>query len=270
MTKSNDLEKSKGAVIFAFNTDQVDYVKIADQTSRLIRHYMNLPVTIITDPAATPRFDYDQIIRVESAGGNTRTLHGKTMEWRNFGRYTAYELSPYDHTILLDTDYMVLDDSLLKLFDSDLDYQLMHNSATPDKLIDTSMGSLSLSFIWATVVVFRKSDFSKQFFDLVGRVQRNYGYYKTLFNASGTYRNDYAFAIANIIQNGYSDNVEYSIPWNMLTIENPINDMQIKDDFVIVKEETRAHVIAKQNMHIMDKDFLTSDKFERLINEFVL
>jgi len=269
MTKSKDLENSKGIVIFAFNTDQVDYVKIADQTSRLIRRYMNLPVTIITDIAAQPKFEYDHIIRVESAGGNTRTLHGKTMEWRNFGRYTAYELSPYNRTILLDTDYMVLDDSLLKLFDSDLDYQLMHTSTSPDKIIDTTMGSLSLDFVWATVVVFKKSDFAEQFFNLVGRIQRNYGYYKTLFNASGTYRNDYAFAIANIIQNGYTENSEYSIPWKMLTIENPIIDAEIRDDFLIVKEATRAHAVFKQNMHIMDKDFLVSEKFERLVNELV-
>lgn len=269
MKKSNDSEKSKGVVVFAFNTDQVDYVKIADQTSRLIQRNLNLPVTIITDVAADPKFDYDNIIRVESTAGNIRTLHGREMEWRNFGRYTAYELSPYAHTILLDTDYMVLDDSLLKLFAGDMDYQLMHASHNPDRTIDTLMGPLSLQFVWATVVAFKKSDYSKQFFNLVGRIQQNYGYYKTLFNAQGNYRNDYAFAMANIIQNGYSANTEHSIPWSMLTIENPIVDIEIKDNFALVKEVERAHVIALQDMHIMDKGFLVSDKFERLVDELL-
>jgi hypothetical protein len=269
MTKSNDSEKSKGVVVFAFNTDQVDYVKIADQTSRLIKRHLKLPVTIITDPAADPKFAYDRVIRIASTEGNTRTLHGKTMEWRNFGRYTAYELSPYDQTILLDTDYMVLDNSLLKLFAGDMDYQLMHASHNPDRTIDTSMGPMSLDFVWATVVVFRKSSYTEQFFNLVGRIQQNYGYYKNLFNASGNYRNDYAFAMANIIQNGYTANTEHGIPWSMLTIENIIADIELKDNFLVVKEDTRAHVIARQNMHIMDKDFLVSDKFERLVDALV-
>ena len=269
MKKSDDSEKSKGVVVFAFNTDQVDYVKIADQTSRLIQHNLKLPVTIITDPTAEPKFDYDKIIRVASSTGNTRTLHGKSMEWKNFGRYTAYELSPYDQTILLDTDYMVLDDGLLKLFAGDLDYQLMHTSHNPDRVIDTMMGPMSLLYIWATVVVFKKSEYSEQFFNLVGRIQQNYGYYKNLFNANGNYRNDYAFAMANIIQNGYTPNSEYSIPWSMLTIENPIEDIEIRDNFAIVKEESRAHVIALQDMHVMDKDFLVSDKLERLVNALI-
>lgn len=269
MTNLNDSEKSKGVVVFAFNTDRVDYVKIADQTSRLIEHHLQLPVTLITDPSAEPVFAYDRVIRVESAGGNTRTLYGKEMEWKNFGRYTAYELSPYQETILLDTDYLVLDNSLLKLFDNWMDYQLMHSSTTPDGIINTDMGTLALPFVWATVVVFNKSKYSQQFFNLVGRIQRNYGYYKTLFNASGTYRNDYAFAMANLIQNGYDTQSHASIPWNMMTIENPVVDLEINDNFIIVKEQTRAHVITKQDMHVMDKDFLISSKLERFVDAII-
>ena len=263
---SKKLEKSRGIVVFAFNTNTVDYVALADQTSQLTSHTLRLPITLVTDLNADPTFNYDNIIRIESQSGNFRTgaLTG-TVEWRNFGRYLAYEFSPYDETILLDGDYIVLEQSLLKLFEQKFDYRLMYNSQTPAGDQYQLMGTNGLPFVWATVVLFRKTEFAKQYFDLIGRIQRNYGYFKTLFNGTGTYRNDYAFSIANIILNGYSIDTYKSIPWKMTTIENKINDIEIKNDFLIVRQADRADVISKQNIHVMDKEFLLSDKFKSFV-----
>ena len=261
-------EKSKGIVVFAFNSAAVDYVAVADQTSRLTAKHLNLPITLITDRDAQPTFNYDHIIRVDSASGNVRSdLNGKVVEWRNFGRHVAYELSPYDTTILLDGDYLVLDSSLLTLLEQEFDYRLMHNNQNPDGPSYQSMGSLGLPFVWATVVIFRKTPLAKMFFNLVGRVQRNYRYYKTLFNGTGAYRNDYAFAIANIILSGYHLAQELSIPWTMLTIEQKIKQLKIKNNFIVVRQEGKADVIARQNLHIMDKDYLVSNSFKEFVNE---
>ena len=104
MKNSNASEKSKGVVVFAFNTSHVDYVALADETSKLTSHNLKLPITLITDHGSTPKFAYDKIVRVNSQSGNTRSDQGVDKEWRNFGRYMAYELSPYDTTILLDSD----------------------------------------------------------------------------------------------------------------------------------------------------------------------
>ena len=53
MKNSSALEKSKGVVIFATNTESIDYVKIANRTSRLIEHYLGLPVTILDANSTT-------------------------------------------------------------------------------------------------------------------------------------------------------------------------------------------------------------------------
>jgi hypothetical protein len=128
MQNSKESVKSKGVLVFAFNTN-VDYVGIADRTSQLIAHNLKLPVTLVTDLTGNPRFNYDQVIRIDNTGDNFRTnLNDQTVAWRNFGRYMAYELSPYEETILLDTDYLVLDNSLLNLFNTDFDYKLMHHN----------------------------------------------------------------------------------------------------------------------------------------------
>lgn len=268
MTNSSVFEKSKGVVVFAFNSATVDYVALADQTSLLTAKALGLPITLITDINATPAFNYDQVIRVESQSGNFRTDSGEKVEWRNFGRYLAYEFSPYNETLLVDGDYLVLDNSLLKLFDQDFDYKLMHNSQTPDGPQYKMMGTqAALPYVWATVVLFKKTEKAKQYFDLIGRIQRNYGYYKTLFNGQGSYRNDYAFAIADIILNGYSIDEYKGIPWAMTTIENKINNIEVKGSFVIVRHEHRADVLAKQNLHIMDKTYLLSDNFKQFVAE---
>jgi hypothetical protein len=267
MQSSNESAKPKGVVIFAFNSTTVDYVALADQTSRLVEHNLGLPITLITDLDADPKFAYDKIIRVQSEGGNVRTSAGsKATEWRNFGRYLAYELSPYETSILIDGDYLVLDKSLLTLCEQDFDYRLMHHNQSPAGPAYEVIGPQGLNFVWATVVLFRKTARAKQLFNLVGRIQRNYGYYKTLYNGSGTFRNDYAFSIANMILNGYTPEEHKSIPWSMTTIEHKIKQIDIKNNFLIVRHEDNAVVSPKQNLHIMDKDFLLSQEFKQFVD----
>lgn len=169
---SNNSAKSKGVVLFAFNTD-VDYVTIADRCSQLISHTLKLPVTLVTGFDEQPKFAYDKIVRVDNTDNNFRTnLNDEQVTWRNFGRYLAYELSPYDQTLLLDSDYLVFDNNLLKLFDSTVDYRLMHHNSTDAGASYEEMGETSLPYIWATVVVFNKTEKSRLFFDLIGRIQR--------------------------------------------------------------------------------------------------
>ena len=145
--------RSRGAVVFALNNGQTDYVAMADQTSRLIKHNLGLPVTLITDIDSNPIFNYDKIIRVDIEGHSFK-LDNATVKWRNFGRHLVYDLSPYEETLLLDSDYAVFDDNLLKLFATDFDYRLMHHNVTDSGPLYEEMGETSLPFVWATVVAF--------------------------------------------------------------------------------------------------------------------
>lgn len=267
MKNSSESEKSKGVLVFAFNSQRIRYTDIADQTSKLIKKNTNLPVTIVTDIDAELKFDYDQIIRVDSKTGNVRfSKDQQVYEWKNFDRYRAFDLSPYDETVLIDTDYLMLDNSLIKLFDQPFDYRLMYNMQTPLELNTDEMGPASLPMVWATVVLFRKTVRARIFFDLVGRIQRNYGYYRSLFAIRETnYRNDFAFSMANIILNGHTLTPEQSIPWPMLTIEDNIESIDIKNKFLTVKYGNRADVISRQNLHVMDKQYLLSDKFKNFV-----
>ena len=258
---------SRGVVVFAFNTETVDYVKIADRTSQLASQYMDLPITLITDHAADPKFRYDNIITIDPQGDNWRD---GSIQWRNRGRHWAYALTPYQDTILLDTDYLVLDNSLNTLFETDFDYRLMHHNTNYAGAVYEQMGETSLPFVWATVILFRKSKKSELLFDLVGKIQRNYNYYRALYNIrEGNYRNDYAFAIANNILNGYNLNEEQGIPWRMFTIEERIDQVLYDDNFLYIYSEGTGKVVARQNIHIMDKQYLQSPDFEQLVEALI-
>ena len=252
MTNLNASVKSRGVVLFAFNTDTVDYELIAKRASKLITHTLNLPVTIITDVGELPTN-----FRQGYAGGTV---------WYNSGRYLAYELSPYDETLLLDSDYLILDDSLLKILDSTVDYTIMKTNQSPTNNMSGNMGMLSLNFVWATAVAFKKTTRSKLMFELVGRMQHNYDYYIRLYNLrERNFRNDYAFAIADNIMNGYTASA--GIPWSMLTIETPISKIEINHNKLIVREQQRAHVLPQQNIHIIDKNYLLSDDYQKFVEQ---
>ena len=255
MPNSNESAKSKGVVIFATNTRETDYVAIAEQNARLVDHFLGLPTTIVgaTDTGTNRRFSSDT---------------GTFVEWNNFGRHEAYEASPYDETIILDADYLILDDSLDQLFQCPFDYLLFNRNHTIDGVYESNtMGPHSLPFVWATAVMFRHSDQTRMFFDLVARIKRNYDYYRLLYNVrEGNYRNDYAFAIAHYILSGYSVVRSSFAPHTITTFAGPIYSIELRDNRVVVRSD-QAYVLPMQSLHVMSKRYLTSPNIKEFVDQ---
>jgi hypothetical protein len=131
------------------------------------------------------------------------------------------------------------------------------------------MGANSLPYVWATVFAFRKTKKSKMFFDLIGRIQRNYAYYCALFNVEQrNFRNDYAFAMADIIINGYSI-LNHSMPDNMLAVNQPITSIELTDNKFFIKDKEKSYVTPVMNLHIMSKAYLQSDNFKSLVSKLI-
>jgi hypothetical protein len=254
---SNVSEKSRGIVGFAVNTGATDYVAIANKTIPLAGKILGLPYTIITE---------DNIAKYARFSTRTDVDTGLAVEWKNVGRNGAYELSPYEETIVIDVDYVVQDRSLLQLFDTPWDYILQRNARSLNNSdMPSLMGERSLPYIWATVFAFRRTPQAEMFFDLVHRIQENYSYYRELFNITNrNYRNDYAFAMADIILNGFKIGTN-SIPGPMLNVTQTITSIEILDNKLVIKDRERAYVIPKMNMHLMSKQYLQSENF----NEFI-
>lgn len=209
-----------GAIIFAHNNPSIDYVKFAVFAAKRVQKFLNIPVSIITDDAKWlktnyPNHTFDQIIEVPPTQSQPRffydgSLSKKQLEWKNLSRTKIYDLSPYNKTLVLDSDYILNSDILKTALDNDYDFQIYRQSL--DLAPDRDPGAFkrinvySIPFYWATVFIFQKNTITKAFFDLVEYIKLNWIYFRTLYNIEApAYRNDVAFSIAIHIMNGKTE-----------------------------------------------------------------
>ena len=116
MTSQN---RTKGVLLFANNNLDFNYVKQAVVCAALAKHYLNVPVALITnkDELTDDVSIFDHIVDYKStAEANIRPFYidgkPKKIQWHNIDRLLAYDLSPFDETLLLDTDYIIQNDVL--------------------------------------------------------------------------------------------------------------------------------------------------------------
>jgi hypothetical protein len=265
----------RGALLFAFNSPKYNYFEMAEHTAKRINHFLNLPVTVITDEQSlpnTPKFNFDDIIIVEPDTSNVRDHN----VWINKGRYQAYNLSPYDETLLLDTDYMVNSNKLNLLFDLPTDFSchdttsfLMNPGAVQEVLSVYSFNTL-----WATVIMFRKTLRTQQIFECLEMVQKNYDHYANIHNfIGGVFRNDYALTLALRIVNGHTSLKSDIIPWNLVhvgkntSVYNNTNT-EFNTEYTVLFDNWKRGKIRKEYCTIKDTDFhvMNKENFVELIN----
>ena len=213
-----------GALIFAFNNQDIDYVALAEWSAKNIRRHLGIPTTVVTnDQSAIDNVNFDSVIFAEPEGTGTRHFDdlGKTVSWYNANRVNAYALSPYDQTLLLDADYVVASNQLrtvLKATQNFMCHRQAYNLATADSLDDLNkFGAYGMPMWWATVIMFRKSNTSQYVFDCMQMVRDNWQHYRDLYGIDKkTYRNDFALTIAIGIVSGHTGSVD-QIPWPLMT-----------------------------------------------------
>lgn len=258
---------TRGAILFAFNNPKYNYYGMAEYTAKRINHFLDMPVTIVTDTNSIPKkskYKFDKVITVDPDKNNVRDYQ----VWINKGRYQAYQLSPYDETILLDVDYMVNSDRLNKTFDICEDFCCHDNTAfymNPNAAQEV-LSSYSYKTLWATVVTFRKTKRAKQIFECLEMVQKNYDHYADIHNfVAGVYRNDYALTLALRIANGHTILPGDIIPWNLLhvgknTSIHANNNKPYNTEYTIFYDNWMKGKIKKEYIVIKDTDFHTLNK----------
>ena len=219
----------RGILLFGHNNRTIDYGQIALANSCLIKKNMeNNHVTLVTDTGTVDwlykkhseefvKSKIDNIIVTKRRNTNNvkryyDTSYSKKIEqFYNINRHEAYNLSPYKETLLIDVDYLIGNNLLDQCFE--LNYDLQINDRSKD-LLNTRGASefkrlddRSINFYWATVVFFRKNDFTQLFFETIKHIYLNWPYYSMLYDfLSPNYRNDHAFSIAVHMLNGMQEN----------------------------------------------------------------
>lgn len=273
---------TRGALIFAHNNRDIDYALMALISGGLAKKHLTVPVSLATDATTIAWMKtsgiyqqatevFDKILEVEKpVTGNTRKLHdgvenNKTVPFVNANRSNAWDLTPYDRTLLLDSDYFVFSNTLGEYWDVDEDILIadaINDMFGPSRVgyHDKYVSDTGIHMFWATTVMFTKNERSKAFFDMVTYVKQNYEYYGDLFRFSTTqYRNDIAFSVAKHILDGFETHADLCLPSLLTAIDKDILhsvDETGKLTFLVSPELTSnycAAAIRGQDIHIMNK-----------------
>lgn len=266
---------TRGAILFAFNSPKYNYYSMAEFAAKRINHFLKIPVTIVTDENSLPEnpsYHFDNIVLVEPDKSNSRDWG----MWINKGRYQAYNLSPYDETLLLDVDYVVNSDKLLKAFEICTDF-VCHDYTEflmQPNLPQEVLSAYSYNTLWATAVVFKKTNKAKQIFDCLEMVQKNFEHYANIHSfVSFTFRNDYALTLAVKIVNGHLTDKQDIIPWSLVHVGKNThvyanNNSELNNEYTVMFDHWKNGKIKKEYILIKDMDFhmMNKDNFMELIN----
>jgi hypothetical protein len=224
---------NKGVLIFAHNSREVDYVLMATIAGRLAKNNLNVPVTLVSDSSTLAWLEetsynkiaketFENIIVVEKpVTDNKRKLKDGTTQqiipFVNSNRCSAFDLTPYDNTLLIDSDYLIFSNNLNNYWN--LNYDVMIGRSMNDiagnraEILDKKASVVGPQLRWATTVMFKKTEYSRVFFNLVSFIKENYEFYADLYRFdSRQYRNDISFTIARHILNGHRDNDRGLLP----------------------------------------------------------
>ena len=283
----------RGYVIYAHNNLNIDYAALAICNSLLIKKNLkHNTIALVTDNSTAQYMEhfyssklirqaFDRIIMVEKpTDESTRRFHDTRYTvfedtYNNTNRPNVYDLSPFEETILLDSDYLMLDNTMDLAWDSTEDFMCNRKTIDLDHKsnnfgFDNRFNEMSIPLYWATAVYFRKSEKSRLIFQLMNFVKENYAYYQYLyrFNHSGYFRNDYALSIAIHMANNLMEYGSISpLPVDHLLFSMENDELhRFKDGCCLMTSEPtqgdfHMHSVSR-NVHIMNKRAILRKKDE--------
>ena len=268
---------SQGVLLFASNNGMVNYVKQAYFLALRISKYLDLPTTLVTDVDVKTKFpDYvsafdniiltDPVVNLSNKRYHDGSLSNRVLPFKNANRADAYELTPYDETLVMDTDYIISNNVLNQCFVQQKDLLLYKDAVHVGKIDHAPefkhISDTSVDFYWATVFFFRKTEINKIFFELIKHIKENYWHYRNIYQfKTPVYRNDFAFSIAIHIVNGYqTGNFVGTLPGKKFYAIDKDVLHSIKDDEIKMLVEKPGRLgeylavnLKGSNVHIMNK-----------------
>ncbi len=212
----------RGMLMFAHNNGLFDYGKMAYASALSAVHHINESISLVVDeqtwesllqnyPDAETIFDAPIFIEFEDKNYRHFDLADgsrKKAKYHNTTRLRAYELSPYDETLLIDADVLVQDSSLRGVWGSSSAIRMNREISSMVKdehpICTVNLSDNGLTAFWATICYFRRCKLAEEFFALSKYVAENYNYYGTLYYfPTNILRVDFVLTITAHIMSGY-------------------------------------------------------------------
>lgn len=279
---------TRGVLLFAHNSRDIDYALMSLISAGLASKNLQLPVSVITDESTVNWMKesgiynkaesiFDKIILTGRPDNlNQRNLHDglskKTVPFINFNRSDAYSLTPYDETLLIDSDFLILSNNLNNYWaysDKVLIGQTVNDIIGKERLgyHDFYVSDTGIHLFWATTVMFKKNEYARIFFTILNYVKSNYRYFSDLYRFTDKiFRNDIAFSITQHIMDGYTTEFKDHLPSVLTTLDTDelisVSESG-KLSFVLnlfANEKYVASVVDNVDIHVMNKHSLIRNK----------
>jgi hypothetical protein len=256
-----------GALLFAYNNEEFDYVALAAWAARRITKHLEIPVCVVTDQPDSRLDHVQEVIIAAKAEPGTRYFSDvdRTVTWHNTNRMSVYELSPWHRTLVLDADYVVASSQLRCVIDSDQEF-LCHRRAYDVTGLSTfddlnCFGRHRMPMWWATVMCFDKTPRNEMLFSIMKMIRDNWKHYRDIYSVGrSTYRNDFSLSIAlNIMEGHCLENSD--IPWDLASVVPGHSIQQLDQDAFVIEfadsdKRRRRIELNQQDFHAMAKQQL--------------
>lgn len=263
---------SKGILIFAYNNQEIDYVKMAIFAAAQASKFLNVPVSLVTDNKELSEetltvFD-NVIILKDDLLQSKRFYDGddsfKLLHWKNFTRINAYNITPYDETLVIDSDFIINSNFLKYCWDQNNDFLIYDKCFDLCKNRKTTefdfISDFGIKFYWATVFFFRKTEKNQLFFCLLDKIKQDWDYYSRVFYIpTRKFRNDFAFSIAIHMMNGFTDGDFATLIANKLWFVNDrdllLSHVDNRMTFLVLDNNKKYSPVSvvEKDIHVMNK-----------------
>jgi hypothetical protein len=168
---------TKGIVVLAQNNATDNYVEQAALLAMSLHTYNDVPISLITNDQVPKEYVslFDKIIPIPFGDS------AKVSDWKIENRWKIYHASPYDETIVMDTDMLVLQ-NIDVWWDFLSNYEVFYTSNVLTYKGETANTSYyrktfidnELPNLFCGLHYFKKSDFAQQFYTWLELVVNNW------------------------------------------------------------------------------------------------
>jgi hypothetical protein len=168
---------TKGIVVLAQNNATDNYVEQAALLAMSLHTYNDVPISLITNDQVPKEYVslFDKIIPIPFGDS------AKVSDWKIENRWKIYHASPYDQTIVMDTDMLVLQ-NIDVWWDFLSNYEVFYTSNVLTYKGETANTSYyrktfidnELPNLFCGLHYFKKSDFAQQFYTWLELVVNNW------------------------------------------------------------------------------------------------
>ena len=257
---------TQGVLLFAHDNEQIPYGLFAVWQAKRISKWLGKPTSLVADQNTIDNLGalvdvFDKIIISNTLSSQKKSYNGQQLSFNNVDRCMAWELTPYEETVVIDTDIVIQSDRLNIVWNNAEDILVCRNSndVFGRKFVGFDyMSNYGIQFFWATEFYFKKNETSKVFFDTCNRIKQNYNWYAHVYDITTKYiRNDHVWSIA-LHELGGKANSKWAaeLPFNLYFSIDSDSIISMDNDTVVLHGNNKIRKVQGCDVHAMNKQSL--------------